>query len=955
MRIKTFVKGGYIDGGFTTGGGTMTGPLILAGDPVKALEAVTKQYADQKLTNFDAGKFTSGTLQVGRLPAFTGDVVSTTGTNSLSLVDTGVGGGAYAKVTVNAKGLVTAGSGLAETDLPDLTWSKITSDKPTTVSGFGITDALTKSGGTVTGSLTLHADPTNANHIATKQYVDNKSSGGTALKTGDIITKMSNVTPAGFLRCNGGIFSKTTYPALYSAISQDYMVTSTLDYTSYLAMGAGAPWKQQYDINSLQSGDLSDWTNPGNLPIALFGSQALLTKDRVYLLGGCNNVGTPISTIYTAPINSDGTLGTWTTAGDIPANIYRGVSFVTKNRVYLANNGTNLHTAPINADGTLGAWTTQTSVFPASVARAQAIVTKSRVYIVANGTTTVYYAPINTDGTVGAWTTQTNALPEGLLESQVVATKNRVYLLGGTSLGATVYAILTAPVNSDGSIGTWVWDSSLPDDLRSARAVVTKNTVYLLGGASDGPGFLSTVHKASINADGTLGTWTTGTALPSALSEMEVIIVKNKIYTLGGIANGGITSGQIYSATFNSSLNDYSLLINGTINKFDGSDISGTILLKEGYSELFTATQPGNGKPWVQQYAINTEQTNNITGWSSSAALQENTSNAQAIVTKNRVYLLGGYSSTSGYLAGIQSAPINADGTLGAWINDGGLPTTLSEAQAIVTKNRVYILGGYNINGPRSATYTAPINSDGTLGTWTSGTNLAHSLSGSQAIVTKDRVYLIGGAVNGSYSSVVSTAPINADGTIGTWTATTSLPQSVAFSQAVVTKSRVYLLGGIVNNTYSSTVYTAPINSDGTLGTWTQDSNSLPVMSVFSQAVVTKNRVYLIGGDNSSMTSAVYTAPINADGTIGTWTTGTSLPGKLGQSQAIMTKSRIYMIGGHNGGGNTSVVYTASIVGGLNDYTPYYNGSIVAVSSSDFKLPDLTTVDLPGTYSYIKT
>ena len=27
--------------------------------------------------------------------------------------------------------------------------------------------------------------------------------------------------------------------------------------------------------------------------------------------------------------------------------------------------------------------------------------------------------------------------------------------------------------------------------------------------------------------------------------------------------------------------------------------------------------------------------------------------------------------------------------------------------------------------------------------------------------------------------------------------------------------------------------------------------------------------------------STVYTAPINADGTLGTWTTGTSLPGAL--------------------------------------------------------------------------
>ena len=45
--------------------------------------------------------------------------------------------------------------------------------------------------------------------------------------------------------------------------------------------------------------------------------------------------------------------------------------------------------------------------------------------------------------------------------------------------------------------------------------------------------------------------------------------------------------------------------------------------------------------------------------------------------------------------------------------------------------------------------------------------------------------------------------------------------------------------------------------------------------------------------------STVYTAPINADGTLGTWTTGTSLPSVLCSSQAIVTKNRVYLLGGY--------------------------------------------------------
>lgn len=61
---------------------------------------------------------------------------------TLTLADSGVAAGTYQKVTVNIKGLVTGGGGLAASDIPNLDWSKIVSGKPTTLAGYGITDAL---------------------------------------------------------------------------------------------------------------------------------------------------------------------------------------------------------------------------------------------------------------------------------------------------------------------------------------------------------------------------------------------------------------------------------------------------------------------------------------------------------------------------------------------------------------------------------------------------------------------------------------------------------------------------------------------------------------------------------------------------------------------------------------------------------------------------------------------
>jgi hypothetical protein len=66
----------------------------------------------------------NGRLTSTQLPAFTGDITSTAGSNTLTLSATGVTPGTYSKVTVDAKGRVSVGA------------------NPTTIAEYGLTDAL---------------------------------------------------------------------------------------------------------------------------------------------------------------------------------------------------------------------------------------------------------------------------------------------------------------------------------------------------------------------------------------------------------------------------------------------------------------------------------------------------------------------------------------------------------------------------------------------------------------------------------------------------------------------------------------------------------------------------------------------------------------------------------------------------------------------------------------------
>jgi hypothetical protein len=62
----------------------------------------------------------------------------------------------------------------------------------------------------------------------------------------------------------------------------------------------------------------------------------------------------------------------------------------------------------------------------------------------------------------------------------------------------------------------------------------------------------------------------------------------------------------------------------------------------------------------------------------------------------------------------------------------------------------------------------------------------------------------------------------------------------------------------------------------------------------------------------------------------------------------------VYLLGGYNGSAYVSTVYTAPILGGLNDYAPYYDGSITPTDPNNFHLPDLTAKESSSEYYYIK-
>lgn len=233
------------------------------------------------------------------------------------------------------------------------------------------------------------------------------------------------------------------------------------------------------------------------------------------------------------------------------------------------------------------------------------------------------------------------------------------------------------------------------------------------------------------------------------------------------------------------------------------------------------------------------------------------------------------------------SVPVNLVPTLSfnpsamSWSTTVPLPMPLAGLGAVgvpgLTTASAFavVSGGFNGVANTSTVFAINLNQDGTLGnsanaSWTAITTnplpaaLAHHAmteadnTNSPVPLGQRYIYVLGGQINSTDTGGTNTvymAPVDATtGAVGTWTALTStLPQPLVGLCATVHNGYLYVAGGISTiGVPVNTVYSAPINSNGTLGTWTTSSNSLPSARAFGTMFVFGGVIYYIDGDPDS-------------------------------------------------------------------------------------------------------
>ena len=231
---------------------------------------------------------------------------------------------------------------------------------------------------------------------------------------------------------------------------------------------------------------------------------------------------------------------------------------------------TSVEYAPINSNGTIGSWTATSASFPESAEGDVANVYDGYIYEISAFDTPSYYAQINNGGpgTIASWNTDSsNPLPQALYGSATAVYNGYIYILGGDNSSGPINDVYYAPISSAGLIGSWTSDTSLSTGaFTNARAelgvAVYNGYLYIVGGGN-GATYYNDVQYAALNSNGSLSApstcagglasgnsiWCEATSFTTARVGLSTAVYNGNLYILGGQAassSGGCTATGDY-------------------------------------------------------------------------------------------------------------------------------------------------------------------------------------------------------------------------------------------------------------------------------------------------------------------------------------------------------------------------------------------------------------------------
>ena len=281
----------------------------------------------------------------------------------------------------------------------------------------------------------------------------------------------------------------------------------------------------------------------------------------VYVFGGYGSSN--LSTVYYAKLNSNGTVGEWSSTTILPQTLSEHSSVVANGYVYVfGGKGTGLvrvtsvyyaSLARISMAGTLdlvgltSGSLTDSSGATGGTIYAGDIYSNNNLEVAGNATvwgsesiggnltvqgiSTAFNA--GQDGSLGNWSSNTTLIPRKVRDAASLTANGYYYIVGGDSNGNALTSVYYAKIKADGSLGAFSLASTLPVGIRRHTSILSSGYIYTLGG-DNSSGDITTNYYAKLNSDGTTGTWYSTTALPDTRIFHSSVAANGYVYVIGG-------------------------------------------------------------------------------------------------------------------------------------------------------------------------------------------------------------------------------------------------------------------------------------------------------------------------------------------------------------------------------------------------------------------------------------
>ena len=267
------------------------------------------------------------------------------------------------------------------------------------------------------------------------------------------------------------------------------------------------------------------WHTTTPFPVSRTGHSCVTYKGYLYVIAGGDGLSY-YSDVRYAPINDDGSIssGAWHTSPhelNVPRAAHSSLVAEINGQAYLYViggvgdvNGETIHFdhveyAPINPDGSIGSWTVNQSTFTLGRSAAGTALINGYVYvtggwgdILTDIFPDVQYAHLKPDGSLGPWASSQYPMYTGRYGHACVLYPNpsTILVIGGNAGNGSYLNDLQYTTAGGGEMAPWIQlpaDYNIPTARWGHTSVTYKGLVYVIGGAAPGGVFLNDVQYAS--------------------------------------------------------------------------------------------------------------------------------------------------------------------------------------------------------------------------------------------------------------------------------------------------------------------------------------------------------------------------------------------------------------------------------------------------------------------------